>query len=116
MRYVKIPERMLEQLEQTAGDNRVAVKGGHALGVRADITYNDKHKLWLASRFQESRLEPVTPDILDQQRQAEHEAREQGLVSSPRRKSRTNQRRLEQTPEITHDRDRGYGLGDLERR
>ena len=110
--YVKIPDRMLERLEQAAGDNRVEVEGGHVLGVRADITYNDKHKLWLPRRFQESRLEPVTPDILDQQRQAEREAREQGLVSSSRKKSEARQRSLEQAPEITHDRDRGYGLGD----
>ena len=110
--YVKIPERMLEQLEQAAGDNRVEVLGGNVLGVRADVIYNDKHKLWLPRRFQESRLEPVTPDILDQQRQAERDAREQGLVSSSRRKSWANQRRLEQGPEVTRDHDRGYGLGD----
>ena len=70
------------------------VKGDHVLGVRADVAYDNKRKLWLPSCFQESRLEPVTPDILDQQR----------------RKSWANQRRLEQGPEVT--RDRGYGLGD----
>ena len=87
------------------------VKGDHVLGVRADVAYDNKRKLWLPSCFQESRLEPVTPDILDQQRQAERDAREQGLVSSSRRKSWANQRRLEQGPEVTRDRDRGYGLG-----
>lgn len=110
--YVKFSDRTLEQLEQAAGDNRVEVEGGNVFGVRADITYNDKHKLWLPWRFQESRLEPVTPDILDQQRQAEREAREKGLVSSSRKKSEARQRSLEQAPEIPHDRDRGYGLGD----
>ena len=115
--YVKISDRMLEQLEQAAGDNRVEVEGGHVLGVRADITYNDKHKLWLPRRFQESRLEPVTPDILDQQWQAERDAREKGLVSRSRQVSKSRENRLAhergaQAPEIPHDRDRGYGLGD----
>lgn len=110
--FVPVGERKLELLDRAAGDNRVEVKGDHVLGVRADVAYDKKRKLWLPSSFQESRLEPVTPDILDQQRQAEREAREKGLVSLPRRKSRANQRRLEQTPEVTHDRDRGYGLGD----
>src|SRR5699024_8681828 len=45
--YVKFSDRTLEQLEKAAGDNRAEVEGGNDFGVRADITYNDKHKLWL---------------------------------------------------------------------
>lgn len=109
--YRAYPERMLRDLERAADDNRAEVKGGHVLGFRANVIYNEKRGLWLPTRFGSSKLEPVTQDTMRQQVEAQREAREQGLVSRSERAKR-NMRAQEQTIEISRDRDRGYGLGD----
>lgn len=109
-RFRAYPERMVQDLERAASNNRAEVEGGHVLGFRANVVYNEKAKLWLPTRLGASKLEPVTQDTMRQQVEAQCEAREQGLVSRSRRAKLDMQAR--QTIEISRDHDRGYGLGD----
>ncbi|MCT1873766.1 hypothetical protein [Brevibacterium luteolum] len=110
--YRAYPESTLRNLERAAGDNRAEVEGGHVLGFRANVIYNEKRDLWLPTRFGSSRLEPVTQDTMRQQVEAQREAREQGLVSRSRQARRQLDQQRRQTIEISRDHDRGYGLGD----
>lgn len=110
--YRAYPESTLRDLERAAGDNRAEAKGGHVLGFRANVIYNEKRDLWLPTRFGSSRLEPVTQDTMRQQVEAQREAREQGLVSRSRQARRQLDQQRRQTIEISRDHDRGYGLGD----
>lgn len=76
--YRAYPESTLRNLERAADDNRAELEGGHVLGFRANVIYNEKRDLWLPTRFGSSRLEPVTQDTMRQQVEAQREAREQG--------------------------------------
>ncbi|TDP79753.1 relaxase/mobilization nuclease-like protein [Brachybacterium sp. AG952] len=110
-RFRTYAEHKLAQIERAAGSNRAEVEGGHVLGFRADVKYNDQHKLWLPERFEKSQLEPVTPDTMRQQVEAQRDARMRGLVSRSRQKKLDMNAQRHQMPEISRDHDRGYGLG-----
>src|SRR5699024_12696143 len=110
--YRAYPESTLRGLERAAGDNRAEATGGHVLGFRANVIYNEKRDLWLPPRFGSSRLEPVTQDTRRRQVEAQREAREQGLVSRSRQSRRPLDQQRRQTIEISRDHGRGYGLGD----
>lgn len=106
------PERMVQDLERAADNNRAEVEGGHVLGFRANVVYNEKAKLWLPSRIGASKLEPVTQDTMRRQVDAQREAREQGLVSQSQQAKRGMDAMRHQTTEISRDHGSGYGLGD----
>lgn len=111
-RFLTYTEHKLAQIERAAGSNRAEVEGGHVLGFRADVKYNDQHKLWLPERFEKSQLEPVTPDTMRQQVEAQRDARMRGLVSRSRQKKLDMNAQRHQMPEISRDHDRGHGVGD----
>lgn len=110
-RFLTYSEHKLAEIERAAGSNRAEVEGAHVLGFRADVEFDPKHKLWLPSHFEKSKLEPVTPDTMRQQVEAQREAREQGLVSRSRQKKLDMNAQRHQMPEISRSHDRGYGLG-----
>ena len=110
-RFLTYSEHKLAEIERAAGSNRAEVEGGHVLGFRADVEFDPKYELWLPSHFEKSQLEPVTPDTMRQQVEAQRDARMRGLVSRSRQKKLDMNAQRHQTPEISREHDRGYGLG-----